>query len=1752
MIRTRRNSFASALDALSRQAPPAIALAAMLVAFLASSAVDAQIAANPNLCDAAGGAGDPCQTAADCAFKPYATACVEHTPGDITSRRCEIPCGAEGDPSSPDRASCAAGETCVRNSDRGAWFCQASRFRVDLNLVDQCVSFFLSGSAPALGSTNECSLEANLSRLLDQNGDGHFDIFDVDGCVRAFLDQPSCNSTMKACAARDLVYCEADGDCGDGLHCDTERNACVRECGVLASREPGIPSIERNCAGRLKTCNFERGRCEPAPIDDLTCAIDRDCPSGAYCFLGRCAPTCSRSLDCPDASWFCSDNGRCRVLPPPEAPSGFVFDPAKYALLSGTGGLTLDEVESTQIAPVHIMDLVTKREVKDNAAIAFGYRLEVAYGFKDDPICRRDPSSWSLEDKEECVLDPSREFVQPLEPFGTLIAKGTPGIPVALNRAAAERLSPGAYNSTVTVTFDNGNQLRFLVHYKKTTPSGEYGGSMTVYLERPENALDGGESLPIEMRLKVHRDRHITWDALLTQENLPAGRDIIDLTSGNLVTGTIHGNSSLPFAWPPARRPGDNEIPFKGIYSPQSGLMRLVTVVDLPADFCAGEKGHCDETNPEELRVRNPFGRDVRRIGQFFGTFDNASKRYFGLYRERISGLVPGQELTLDGSFQLTQTLFDDSDSAVGSPLLAVDASDATFPDSKTVLAAVDAEIAHFCQEDGDLFEEVEHFASPANFNRYLSNSFPALRDYTEFKSLLQNGLDALSSANRDDAVLTLHEFLSGRIVLCEDRPSLASGAPVTSTAPACVREQKLRCGLALYRKAILSSFVAGGDLASAGRGEHQLFCIDSMPTSGCHLDPAAYPTLRTLQEHNRFFNELSQSTKFLADRNLSDAFFALYRHRLNPFTQGAALNFKADRLREAYDLYEELLHLAVATPSASVLFRWPMSVFQGSGSEWLRQMQVLVRDRLDAQVQLVDLRRRVFESTGQSDQMLGDHLGHQEFLVQVYLAALQRQWEGADFSYSGDAPRAFSRIRTIQLQLNESKNPLGITPDRVFFETADPERTNWRNYLARLTEDAGGGLLGRARHEIDQAVTNLQNSLRDVDALENAIHASLRGNAERLDEICGPEVASIEEVCSALDGLVAEVKAGNLDPASLAATATTTCRAIWLGAPGDGRDACTEVATSFAATWDSKAECPVEATRYRVNVHGRERSCIGGRMGALLMEGDALRRGLKSHASKLQTLQTALEKFVSKRNKAEAIHLVMMLKNIIQEAVMFAIEIAKNINLTSSEALESVLEGTDCMVIGGVAVGTSCPQSLASAAGKMGSKIKRGVLDTLLMTAKNRAESIIATVQTEIAWQGERAVVLEEMEKIIYEVNAISLSWNGTYRQLIENEIEIQRVRLELRDIEERLNSDLSLVMDQLVGRETGSVLVGDYLVRRSATTFQKVLDATYRMVLAFSHRYDLPKAEEQGYIARVMQAITLEDVEELVDDISERARTYCSREAIDCDAYNNLSVLRVSLRDELFPDLRDVVDPTSGRVITRGEQFHNIITSPPFLRRRVRGVWTADQIEIPFTVGLFARDRSDGESWLINPTQCGHVLDGDPGGYLGERGTLAVNVVGRNLDGGSRGISYELARGHIDQVRSCRAEVIQEEVGTMPKLDYPLHVRFAGYAPESIEGQSSAPPTYVTRSSEFPACVNQSEHRGQIAGGDCWQFFARDRSLAAPDWTLTVPLRIGGGSTSNAWLAGEGLPEAARPVIEDLVVYLRYRSRPISEAGR
>jgi hypothetical protein len=347
---------------------------------------------------------------------------------------------------------------------------------------------------------------------------------------------------------------------------------------------------------------------------------------------------------------------------------------------------------------------------------------------------------------------------------------------------------------------------------------------------------------------------------------------------------------------------------------------------------------------------------------------------------------------------------------------------------------------------------------------------------------------------------------------------------------------------------------------------------------------------------------------------------------------------------------------------------------------------------------------------------------------------------------------------------------------------------------------------------------------------------------------------------------------------------------------------------------------------------------------------------------------------------------------------------------------------------------------------------------------------------------------------------------------------------------------------------------LLGDHLVGESAIAFRELVDYAYRMTVAYAHELNLPRGATQNLANQALSLVTLDEVEAFARMLRRRTRDYCGMESIDCDSANNVEVLRYSIRDQLFPQLMDVVDARTGKVVTAGEQFHNTITTAPYLRRRVRGVHLTDQVELNISVPVTLQEsRPGGPAWLIDPLTCNHLLDArDPAGPLdpvGLSGTVALNVVARNADEDEAELRYELIRGAVDFIRSCHPESVVEEIGTLPAQQYPIRKHLIGYAPQSDQGRMDSPPSYVTRSASFSACLNQPRHAGKLQDAPCWRFFSRDRSLASSDWKLVIPVHIGGGATANTWILGEGLPAEDRPVIEDLVLYFRYRARPIQE---
>ncbi len=360
----------------------------------------------------------------------------------------------------------------------------------------------------------------------------------------------------------------------------------------------------------------------------------------------------------------------------------------------------------------------------------------------------------------------------------------------------------------------------------------------------------------------------------------------------------------------------------------------------------------------------------------------------------------------------------------------------------------------------------------------------------------------------------------------------------------------------------------------------------------------------------------------------------------------------------------------------------------------------------------------------------------------------------------------------------------------------------------------------------------------------------------------------------------------------------------------------------------------------------------------------------------------------------------------------------------------------------------------------------------------------------------------------------------------------------------------DVTTIASHLVGRESGFVLVADHLVGTASAAFRDLVLLSHETAMAFIHFYNLSGDEAFELVNLAQNSTTLSDVADFVAVLDSKAEYYCAVQGIDCDFASNVLRLRVSLRDRLFPNLRDIVDGKTGKTITAGEQFHNAITSPPYMRRRIRGAYTVDQIELPFIVDLAIQEQSPGgPMWMVDPFGCNQLLTSQNDASLanGNNGTVAVEVIGDNLDGPA--LHYQLLRGPTDFIRACAPGNVQQDFGTDPVLIYPIRTHIVGYPPKSPYDDLEPVPEYSTTSSILSACMATPAEEGTVNENDCWRHFARDRSLASPDWKLMIPVRVDGAKTDTAWITGDDAPKDEKPLIEDVIVYFRYRGRPVQE---
>lgn len=1730
-----------------------LAWLAVLLGFLPLNLAEAQIAPG-TMCEDF--QGRPCTINTDCPQSGQTKmVCV----GDgVTANTCQPSCDRSG---APDLAMCTMGEGCRPGTSPGLGthhYCVPSIFKMDLNLLDSCIYHFIERIQPDTSTANACSVARNLEMMLERDGVSGFNIYDVDLCVKSYLQDTGCSVATSSCP-NNQTFCnvpvnatsaQQDAACGRGLFCNLDTHRCERECGLIVDRaDRDATTIERACTGSMAVCDYTRGRCnslldnadtctvhsecgqdrsciagvcQPGGLPpELTCSINQDCPNGAYCFLGQCTPKCYRNIDCLDSNWYCSSNNTC--LPKPKAGTTQpAFNPQDYNLTFGFSQVNLDPLNDRAQVPVVIMNTRTRNEVFGQPGMVFGYRLELTYARKQEAKCQNDLTTMSPADQADCLISDSEEFITLDNPFGTLYGTGDGSLGVRINTGIAAKLSPGVYQATLKALYSNGTSASTILRFVKPSPSGDYSGRLTVLSGSYDAANKPIALASSNVVLQLFVDKNapkVQWDTLLQQNNVHLEKEIEDITSGFPITGYLKANESVMFANPNAMNEQQNLIPIKGIYADHLGRMRLITAIDIDANHCRSENGLCTPGNTSEMQVSNAFGRKVRRIVEFIGPYNDATHDFRGAYRETLSGLAPFA-VTLDGGFQLKQVT--QNDTPISLPALLPAASTVAYPALTALQAAVQADVNAYCTtaEAATFGTTAPTAGAPIPFLDYMDRTFdatPLFGDLVTFKSTIEQALGSLTDPVKRGAALTLADYFQGQVKFCPP------GSPPTCAG---VDQRKLLCGLAGFRKAMLAGLV---DMESSHQAVDAqgfqiapvMFCpgIPGRSTE-CPTKAAQARDVVAVQEHNRFFRELVQTYVFEANNKLSEAFYAVFkapsgRSGTPDAPQFLSQVFRETRLREALAKYNGARAELLSPTVSRLLFNLPAAGFKGEGTALLGQVHNVLYDRLDALTELIDSRRRVLTAPNAgNDFIFLKQVMHLEWLQQVYAATLQKHWQRGRFAYAGHAEKMMQKGEALLAKANSSRNPLGLHANRVYFENQDLRLNNWQYFRSRVDTK-----LTALR---TQATTTAQ-LLRDALVSEGTLSSNLKLEINQVD-------AALAELCGSDTPLPT-----NCDLSVADKEIQTSCRGASCPFPYqcDGPE-CDQVASIFSAAISEPA-CRSDAQIYKVQVRDdQQRLCVRGRMGALMQERVSLELSRKQSLNKAQSLLRQIARqqaYIRETQQANSSLLDFIDK---QSDKILAVELSLMTAETVFEQATQASSAFDCMVIVGLAAGTNCATKgigvgMAIAASAIKATVRGG-----LSAAKAKLQETRELRLLESQQNAEVRAMRMNLDNMVTDVENIIAEYDNVTQQLFNLNIQITDTHFLAQEAARRYRENVATIFERLTGQESGNALLRNKLVQDFNAEFQKLLIEAYKMSQAFIHRFNL--VSEAGAITnRVYQLNTLDDVSQFMAELTEFDQTYCGTHGGDCDAANNRQLFRFSVRQQLFPEIRDIVDPASGKVLTAGQQFHNIITSSSYLRRRTLASGT--QIELPFAIWLQNRGTNGQapQPYMLDPTECNHIIASD---LSGAAGTIAVNIDGINLGSATTSeIRYRLARGDTDYMRSCH------EFVSPTSEELKLNTLTAGWSPTSAQGSLSTPPAFETTSSSFVACedVDLSNPATQQNFPQCFNYFARDRSLAAPDWKLIIP----NVDTSQSWLLGSGVPLESKPVIEDIVMYFRFAGR-------
>jgi len=1593
---------------------------------------------------------------------------------------------------------------------------KGSDFLVDINLVDQSISFFLE----------DTPLSSGFMDIFDRNGDREFDMFDVDLSINDFI-QPL-NKKLKVCeeakdcgdlyeiewqcseiSERDAnKYCKEcikDDDCkidGEpGRYCSDFR--CVRSCGNAGS---GNNMTLRECHGRNKACDLDYGKCYTVENPRTTCQTNSDCLSGNYCYMGTCEPLCYSSTDCPGADWICSDENRC--IPKESGNSDETVDPEKFQIVFGKTFFKLDTAMPYADIPITVMDKKSKKQAIGIDALFIPYRLKVTYNPRKSSDCP-DKERYS---KKECRVEP---FLIAEKPIGIVTADAGQRVRFKVDDYMMSILENGYYSIDVELTAGNGNRTYSTIVYDNPSISGKYSGIITLN----EPAYSG--NIHMGMELYIHDDETVQWDKLLKGEEdvdvaLSSGLPIEESFSGNLVHGYILKEES-PIHFEADSSSGSDvklkeKVPFVGIYQKESGSVRMIFEINMHKNlYWNGGKTSAYAAGMSDPISLNNFGRNMRKLILMDGKIDSRLRTFRGIYRETFSEMN-GASYTVGGNFSYVQ-----KSSAASVPKITDN------PEFKVGKGSYNPSADNFSWRD-----YCPHTISDSDLETALAN-FHALKVFNmegkncDGEDECAEGYSCENSKCKRDSNIYMDNFEESERVLF---PGMVNIENRLSTVIASIEQDDTTTQKALLEKLHQSAKICGQD----DKDSDTCIDVDKMVCAlqfygkairEAKIDPSDVSTHSEISRKERFaltqrftslLNQILQTYNYAAQDYISQSFLKFFNTDENFTIEDdleytlKAFKMHADARKVLFDSHiQKSVRNLVPVPywiNDDKGQRYESEFGSGNVQTFLDRMIGQMESSADVLYRYFDIKRRFGNVDMKTENRFLSFFGNQLYLEAATVLSLHENFEGTDsLTHIDYIHSILGKIQDLRLKLDEQRNPLGYEKDQMFFSFINfslSDGSNIPNYKKFYNELQQK--VGETKIKFNEAIAAFRTEFNLNNDFDNQLKQTTRHYEDEIDLICGKEDIYVELPCADRE---------NLTENDLGYVCQT--------------DSCDKVVATFNSKESGSISCRPDIDPFFITFNGEKRGCYNsGQIMNIINDVEVQKKQLSEVETRLSTLMMQLDierEFISELSKKNSI--------IVEDYNTKTAEYKSNSDDLRKwhlwkERAHTVASGIP--QIGGVSVDYGSPLRAAA------NLVANEFINPQITEAEKEQAALHRAEQLEMMTHGHEREMSEREKHIalmLVEAYNLSAQHSTLRRQIMSHKYRIQQMQMKAQEFALRWEEDNRDLIDYLIDNPQNSRFQKNKAVMNAEEAYGEALDIAYQFAKAVEYEYNWPLVGELG--KKVFKLRTIDSLIDFADNIEALVKGN-GKDGYRFNYSENLNGSTIiSIRKHLFPHLSDRVDPETNEIISEGEQFHSLITSAKYRFLRPdpnKDDSLIERLEIPFSIWLrqYIDNQFEINNGYIDPETCNsHIL------------SIEIITEGQNISS----YKYGLKRSNMDDMRTCfktpesdAIEVQRWKVGS-PNWNY-----------EEVENN----------------CLNT--HFSQNPNPSCTNTVFKDRSVAS-DYKLIFrksasdkngPFFFSLDKPKEYCANYVNVPEDGEcrdylPKIYDIKLKINYRYRPVSQ---